>query len=144
MAIGSPGGGASAAAGAGVFADFDRSMFQRAVGNLVENALHHTPAGGTVVVSISVAGSDEGGTVAVSVADSGTGIAAEHLPHVFDRFYRADPARSSAHSRTGGNVGLGLAIVRGIVEMHGGAASIESEPGRGTRATLTFPRAAEA
>lgn len=121
----------------GVFADFHRSMFQRAVGNLVENALRHTPAGGEIVVSVS----GEGGTVAVSVADSGTGIPAEHLPHVFDRFYRADAARSSAHSRAGGNVGLGLAIVRGIVEMHGGTASIESEPGRGTRATLAFPLA---
>jgi two-component system heavy metal sensor histidine kinase CusS len=80
------------------------------------------------------AGRDRRG-VRVEVADTGCGIAAEHLGHVFDRFYRADRARSAR----GGGVGLGLAIVKGIVELHGGAVEIDSAVGRGTRVALVFP-----
>jgi signal transduction histidine kinase len=69
------------------------------------------------------------------VADTGCGIPPAHLPHVFDRFYRADQVRSSS----AGNVGLGLAIVRSIVELHGGSVQIASEVGRGTRVTMSFP-----
>lgn len=117
---------------AGVAANLDRTLFQRAVGNLVANALAHTPAGGMVTL---VAASEEG-TIAVEVADTGHGIPAEHLPHIFDRFYRADSARQAGSGR----VGLGLAIVKAIAALHGGAASVRSEPGRGTRVRLMFPR----
>jgi two-component system heavy metal sensor histidine kinase CusS len=112
-------------------AHLDRALLQRAVGNLVANAIHHTPAGGSVTLS-AVA---KDGEVRVEVADTGRGVATEHLPHMFDRFYRADPARTSA----AGHVGLGLAIVKGIAELHGGRVAVESEPGRGMRVTLHFP-----
>jgi two-component system heavy metal sensor histidine kinase CusS len=115
-----------------VLADLDRPLFQRAIGNLVANALAHTPPGGSVTLTAS--GDDTSTTV--EVADTGCGIPAADVPHVFDRFYRADHARSSRN----GNVGLGLAIVRGIVELHGGSVDIASQIGRGTRVTLTFPR----
>ena len=112
-------------------ADFfaDEMLFGRALSNLLENALHHTPAGGSIVISIA----NRGAHSELSVKDTGSGIAAEHLPRVFDRFYRADSARSSE------GVGLGLALVKSIMDLHGGSAQIESEPGRGTTVTLTFP-----
>jgi signal transduction histidine kinase len=102
----------------------DIGMMERAITNLVENALHHTPAGGSVRVVLSRGE----GSVGVEVRDTGAGIAAEDLPRVFDRFYRggAEPDRS------GSGVGLGLAIARGIVELHGGELAVESVPGRGT------------
>jgi two-component system heavy metal sensor histidine kinase CusS len=114
-----------------VMAQLNRPLFQRAVGNLVANALAHTPAGGTVGLSAG----RRGGEVWVEVADDGCGIDAVHLPHLFDRFYRADPSRSSA----GGRVGLGLAIVKSIAELHGGSVSVASGPGQGTRVTLHLP-----
>jgi two-component system heavy metal sensor histidine kinase CusS len=114
-------------------AEVNRPLLQRAVGNLVENALAHTPAGGAVTLTAV----REARGVRVEVADSGCGIPAEHLGHVFDRFYRADRARSAK----GGGVGLGLAIVKGIVELHGGAVAIDSAVGRGTRVALVFPAA---
>jgi len=101
-------------------------LFSRAVNNLVENAIHHTPAGGSITISTADS--------TVSVKDTGRGIAPEHLPRVFDRFYRADPSRSSE------GVGLGLALVKSIMDLHGGSAQIESTPGRGTTVTLGFPR----
>jgi len=107
----------------------DEMLFERAVNNLVENAVRHTPAGGSI--EITVANRDANSEV--SVKDNGSGIAAEHLPRVFDRFYRADSARSSE------GVGLGLALVKSIMDLHGGTAVIESEVGRGTTVTLTFP-----
>ncbi len=107
----------------------DEMLFERAVNNLVENAVRHTPAGGSI--EITVANRDANSEV--SVKDNGAGIPAEHLPRVFDRFYRADSARSSE------GVGLGLALVKSIMDLHGGAAGIESQPGRGTTATLSFP-----
>jgi two-component system heavy metal sensor histidine kinase CusS len=115
-----------------VYADMDRSLFQRAVGNLVANALAHTPPGGTVTLTAT----SDATSTRVEVVDTGCGIPAAHLPHVFDRFYRADHTRSS----TNGSVGLGLAIVRSITELHGGAVEITSEVGRGTRVALIFPR----
>jgi two-component system heavy metal sensor histidine kinase CusS len=118
----------------GVEAGVDRTLFQRAAGNLVENALAHTSSGGTVTLSAT----RENGKVQVEVADTGCGIPPEHLPHVFDRLYRVDRSRTAA---TGGS-GLGLAIVKSIAELHGGTASIASEPGKGTRVTLVFPRGA--
>jgi two-component system heavy metal sensor histidine kinase CusS len=112
---------------ADVFAD--PILFNRAISNLVDNALRFTAEGGKI--QISIATSD--GSTEVSVRDSGSGIAAEHLPHVFDRFYRGDKSRSSA------GTGLGLSLVKSIVDLHHGSVSIESESDRGTTVTLTFP-----
>jgi len=110
----------------------DPVLFRRAVGNLVSNAVAHTPSGETVVIS---AVQDDSAT-RVEVADTGIGIAPEHLPHVFDRFYRVERARV----RGPGCVGLGLSIVKVIMDLHQGSAEIASEPGRGTRVILVFPR----
>jgi two-component system heavy metal sensor histidine kinase CusS len=119
------------AAPAGVTANLSRALFQRAVGNLVANALAHTPSGGCV----SVLADRDKNSIRVEVTDDGHGIDAVHLPHLFERFYRADPSRSSA----GGRVGLGLAIVKSIVELHGGSVELASETSKGTRVTLRFP-----
>ena len=107
----------------------DPILFNRAVGNLIDNALRFTPDGGSIRISIRNA---ENATE-ISITDTGSGIAPEHLPRVFDRFYRADPSRSSA------GTGLGLALVRSIVDLHGGRAMIQSGLGGGTTVTLTFP-----
>jgi two-component system heavy metal sensor histidine kinase CusS len=115
-------------------ADLDRTLLQRAVGNLLENSLAHTEKGG----SITIAAAREDGKVRIDVADTGCGIAAEHLPRVFDRLYRVDRSRTAA---TGG-AGLGLAMVKSIAELHGGTASISSEAGKGTRVTLLLPATA--
>jgi two-component system heavy metal sensor histidine kinase CusS len=114
-----------------ISADLDRTLFQRAVGNLIENALAHTPRGGTV----EIATANEGGMVRIEVTDTGCGIPEKHLPQLFDRFYRVDQARS----KNAGGVGLGLAIVKSIATLHGGSVHVESEVGRGTRARLVFP-----
>jgi len=108
----------------------DEMLFSRALNNLVENAIRHTPPGGSIEISIA----NRGSHAEVSVKDTGAGIAAEHLPRVFDRFYQADSARSSD------GVGLGLALVKSIMDLHGGSAQIESEPGHGTTVTLSFPK----
>ena len=107
----------------------DEMLFERAVNNLVENAVRHTAAGGSIEITVA----NRDASSEVSVKDNGSGIAAEHLPRVFDRFYRADPARSSE------GVGLGLSLVKSIMDLHGGSPRIESEPGRGTTVTLSFP-----
>jgi two-component system, OmpR family, heavy metal sensor histidine kinase CusS len=107
----------------------DPALFNRAVGNLIDNALRFTTDGGKIHISIGT----RGGRTEVSVRDTGSGIAPEHLPRVFDRFYRGDASRSSA------GTGLGLALVKSIVDLHGGSASIESEVGRGTIVLVTFP-----
>jgi two-component system heavy metal sensor histidine kinase CusS len=118
-------------ASSGVIAEMERTLLQRAVGNLVANALAHTPAGGTVTMTAEA----EGDKVRMEVVDTGRGIAPEHLPHVFDRFYRADPSRTNA----GGNVGLGLALVKGIAVLHGGTVAIASTFGKGTRVGFVVP-----
>lgn len=112
-------------------APLDRTLFQQAVGNLVSNAIAHTPSGGTVQIAARANDS----WLLLSVTDTGCGIAPEHLPHVFERFYRVDRARSGS----GHNVGLGLALVKCIVDGHGGKVEIDSEVKRGTKVTLTFP-----
>jgi signal transduction histidine kinase len=99
--------------------------------NLFDNALRHTPRGGR----IRVATARSGGDTVVRVSDTGSGIAAEHLPRIFERFYRVDPGRS----RQEGGTGLGLAIVKHLVEAHGGRVEAESELGRGTTILLYFP-----
>lgn len=109
----------------------DRVLFQRAVSNLVTNAIAHTSASGAVSIEAYLANGD----LMVEVADTGEGIPEHARERVFDRFYRVDQARSS----TSGRVGLGLPITRSIVDLHGGAITLTSEVGRGTRVTLTFP-----
>jgi two-component system heavy metal sensor histidine kinase CusS len=118
--------------------DGDPVLFRRAIGNLLANALRHTPAHG--VVSITLSPPDRQGVVLVSVRDTGEGIAPEHLPRVFDRFNRAGPARA----QTRGGSGLGLAIVQSIMRLHGGGASVQSVPGQGTTVLLKFPPEAAA
>jgi two-component system phosphate regulon sensor histidine kinase PhoR len=109
----------------------DRDRLRGVLENLVENALKYTGAGGHV--SISARG--EGGDVVFEVADDGPGIAAPHLPRVFERFYRVDKARS----RELGGTGLGLSIVKHLAESLGGTVSVASEPGRGSRFTVRLP-----
>jgi two-component system heavy metal sensor histidine kinase CusS len=111
-----------------VVAELDRMLMQRAVDNLISNAVAHTPRGG----SVELAARTEAASVRIDVADTGVGIPAEALPRVFDRFFRVDPSRSQAS----GGTGLGLAIVQGIVSLHGGSAEISSRPGLGTTVTL--------
>lgn len=122
---------------------FDRTLLQRALGNLVSNALRHTPTGGKITLSarnvpgaLRVPSSSDDSCLQIEVADTGTGIAPEHLPHVFDRFYRADATRNPG---TEGNVGLGLAIVKKIAELHGGSVAIDGKLGSGTTVTLSLP-----
>ncbi|GHI10017.1 kinase [Streptomyces cellostaticus] len=114
----------------------DPVRMRQALGNLVSNALRHTPADGTVTLTAR----RDGEEVVLTVADTGTGIAPEDLPHVFDRFWRAEKSRSR---RTGGS-GLGLPIVRHLVAAHGGTAEAASEPGEGAVFTLRLPAAAPA
>jgi two-component system heavy metal sensor histidine kinase CusS len=120
-------------AGEPVLANLDRTLIQRAVGNLVSNAVAHTPAGGAVAIKTH----SEAGSLWIEVADTGVGIPPEALPRVFDRFFRVDPSRSKAS----GGTGLGLSIVQGIMQLHGGSVEIASTPGAGTRVTLRFPNA---
>ncbi len=109
----------------------DAQRIGQVLRNLIENALAHTPAGGEITIFARRVGAH----VEVSVRDTGTGIAPEHLPYVFERFYRADPSRA----RSTGGAGLGLTIVKKLVEAHGGEARVESEPGKGSTFTFTLP-----
>ncbi len=109
----------------------DRDLYQRALANILENGLKNTPGGGEIVLTLRTGDS----FVEVTVADTGCGIASEHLPRVFDRFYRADPARE----HDSGSMGLGLALVRSIMTLHQGSVEIRSEIGRGTTVRLRFP-----
>jgi two-component system OmpR family sensor kinase len=107
------------------------------VRNLVENAVRHTPADGTVTLSAE----QRNGRSCIRVSDTGEGIAPEHLPHLTERFYRADAARARSGQGSKGGTGLGLAIVRTLVEAQQGSLELESEPGRGTTATVWLPSA---
>jgi len=98
---------------------------------LVDNALKYTPGGGRVTISGSADGSD----VTISVADTGAGISPDDLPHVFERFWRADKVRS----RESGGTGLGLTIAKQIAELHGAQLGVESEIGRGSTFSARFP-----
>ena len=110
----------------------DPILFRRAVSNLLSNALHYTPCGGIVTLSVSTA---EDYASIVRVSDTGVGMAPEHLPKIFDRFYRVDPAR--AQDTPG--MGLGLALVKSILDLHGGMVTVQSVPHQGTTVTLKFP-----
>jgi signal transduction histidine kinase len=116
--------------------DVDPERVGQVLRNLLNNAVAHTPQGGEVAVAAR-SGDRE---VAVSVRDTGTGIAAEHLPYVFDRFYRADKSRA----RQTGGAGLGLAIAKQLVIAHGGSIKVESAPEQGTTFTFTLPAAQNA
>ncbi len=114
-----------------VIAQLDRTLLQRAVGNLVSNALAHTPPGKSIVLGTSV----EPAAVRIEVSDAGVGIPPEALSRVFDRFFRVDESRSQAS----GGTGLGLAIVQSIMLLHGGNVEIASKVGQGTQVTLRLP-----
>jgi len=129
-----------------VIAEVDRTLLQRAVGNLVSNALAHTPPGGAVMLGTGVDpaavdpknkdfSSPNFSTIHIEVSDTGVGIPPEALPRVFDRFFRVDSSRSQAS----GGTGLGLAIVQSIAVLHGGNVEISSQPGQGTRVILHMP-----
>ena len=110
----------------------DRQRLSQVMGNLLDNALRHTASGGHVILATSSPGAD----VVFTVTDDGDGIAAEHLPHVFERFYRVDSARDRGH----GGSGIGLAIAKALTEAHGGQVSVASRgPGYGTTFTVTVP-----
>jgi two-component system OmpR family sensor kinase len=110
----------------------DRARLAQCLQNLLNNAIHHTPRGGEITVELTY-GAEQ---VQLRVRDTGRGIAAEHLPHILDRFYRADPARG----RDTGGTGLGLAIVRAIVEAHGGKVTAASKGiGQGSTFTIQLP-----
>jgi signal transduction histidine kinase len=113
-------------------ARIDVAKMQRVLNNLVENALRHTPAGG----HIELTARETGEAACIELKDTGAGIAPGDLPHVFERFYRGDPARQ----RVGAGAGLGLAIVRGFVEAHGGTVWVDSFQGQGATFTLMLPR----
>jgi two-component system, OmpR family, heavy metal sensor histidine kinase CusS len=113
----------------------DPDQLRRLTFNLLDNAIKFTPVGGTIRIGLE----RSEGQACLSIADSGVGIPAEHIPHLFDRFYRVDPARGQETEGTG----LGLAICRSIAEAHGGQVRIESVVGRGTRATFVMPASAD-
>ena len=110
-----------------IYADPD--LFDRAIGNLLDNALRFTPQNGSIHIAVSRHHTD----FEVTVNDNGCGIAAEHLPRVFDRFYRAEPSRASD------GAGLGLALVKSILDLHGGSTTIQSQVAHGTTVKLIFP-----
>lgn len=109
----------------------DAARLRQVLQNLLANALRHTPAGG----SITVKAATHHQVVDLTVRDTGEGIPSEHLPHIFDRFYRTDPARG----RDRGGAGLGLAIARAIIEAHGGTIQAASLPGQGTQFMIQLP-----
>lgn len=116
-----------------ICADLDR--LQQVLLNLVDNALKYTPLEGLVELQTRLTSTN---TVELIIRDTGQGIAPEELPHVFDRFYRADPSRSRSSMQVGGS-GLGLAIAKELVEAQGGTIGISSSPGHGTSVTIRFP-----
>lgn len=110
----------------------DRDRLKQVLLNLVANALDHTPPGGSVVMSLACLGEQ----ARVEVQDTGVGIAEEELPHIFERFYRADRSRKR---RDGGGAGLGLSIAYWIARSHQGDLKVQSEPGVGTTFSLWLP-----
>ncbi len=121
----------------GVWVTADRDRLEQVLTNLIDNALKYTPAGGRVEVSVT----RDHGDVAVAVSDTGRGIRPEDVPHVFERFYRADRSRTRGPSigAASGGTGLGLAIAKHIVEAHGGRIGVRSQLDEGTTFTFTLP-----
>ena len=110
----------------------DPDLFQRVIGNLLTNALHYTPDGGTITFLID---SSQDLGIDITCRDSGAGIPPEHLPKIFDRFYRVNPSRNTKTEGTG----LGMAIVKSIIDLHGGSITVQSVVGEGTAVHLFFP-----
>ena len=111
----------------------DPTRIRQVISNLVENAITHTPNGGRVDVIVKL--NADGDAAVIRISDSGIGIPAEDLPHIFDRFYRVDPSRQ----RSTGGAGLGLTIVKRLVEIHGGQIKVNSDQGSGTTFTICIP-----
>jgi signal transduction histidine kinase len=109
----------------------DESRLAQVFNNLMDNALKHNQSGGTVTLSAR----HEGSSVVLGVADTGPGIPPEHLPHIFERFYRVDKGRG----RDAGGTGLGLSIVKHIVARHGGTVEAKSRVGQGTTVVVRLP-----
>ncbi|HEY4725343.1 MAG TPA: ATP-binding protein, partial [Actinomycetota bacterium] len=118
----------------------DEQRLRQVLANLVNNALTHTPAGSPIEVRVGTSTLDGRPGVAVEVVDHGPGLAPEQAERVFERFYRADPARSPAD----GGSGLGLSIVAALVAVHGGTVAVDSVPGRGARFRVVLPLAPDA
>jgi len=114
-----------------IAADADRTLFQVAISNLLENAIHHTAEGGSIALKARV----NENVLSISVSDTGIGIPSDQLQRVFERFYRVDPAREHKN----GGAGLGLALVQTVARLHSGRTEIQSELGRGTCVTIHFP-----
>jgi signal transduction histidine kinase len=117
--------------GRSVYVEGDRSRLQQVIVNLIDNAIKYTPEGGEVNVSLHRGVS----TVVLEVSDNGVGIPPHALPHVFERFYRADKARS----RASGGAGLGLSIVKAICTAHGAKVEMFSQEGHGSRLNVELP-----
>jgi signal transduction histidine kinase len=119
----------TASAAPGLSLDADQNRLRQVMANLVDNAVKYTPAGG----SIALEGRAEERTLVIEVRDTGIGIPPGDLPRVWERLYRGDASRSER------GLGLGLSLVRAIVEAHGGRVGVRSEPGKGSTFTLVFP-----
>jgi two-component system sensor histidine kinase BaeS len=111
----------------------DAARLEQALQNLVANALRHTPEGG----QITLAAAGSGGGVSLTVRDTGSGVREDHLLHIFDRFYKGDASRTDPYSKSGS--GLGLSIVKAIVERHGGTVAAANNPGGGAEFTIALP-----
>lgn len=112
-----------------IFGEVDRTLVRQAIGILLDNAMKYTPAGGTITVSLQHANE----MATIEVADTGPGLATQHLSHLFERFYRVEEARTTH------GAGLGLAIARQIAEQHGGSIGVESTVGSGSTFTIRLP-----
>jgi signal transduction histidine kinase len=115
-----------------IYFNGDIRMIQRMFSNLLDNSIKYTPPGEKVEVALSETVSEG---VSISISDTGVGISLEELPHIFDRFYRADQSRSTA------GIGLGLSLSRAIARAHGGDITVTSVPGKGSSFTITLPKA---
>ena len=118
----------------------DEVRLRQVIGNLMSNALNHTPDGTPVSVRILAGPRQPAGSVVLEVADQGPGMSTEQAEHVFERFYRGDQART----RKAGGTGLGLAIVAALVAAHGGTVTLDTAPGQGATFRITLPLAPEA
>jgi signal transduction histidine kinase len=118
--------------------EVDPDRIAQVLGNLISNALRYTPPGGKILLSAKASSSDHADHITgvyLQVQDTGSGIAVNHLPHIFDRFYRADKSRHQEE----GESGLGLAIAKSLVEAHAGSIAVDSTPGIGTTFTILLP-----
>ncbi|MDP4154090.1 MAG: ATP-binding protein, partial [Bacillota bacterium] len=116
----------------GIIGDFEADKIKQIILNLFNNAVQHTdPEKGWIRLNLAASNQN----AALSIEDNGLGIDPEHLPHLFDRFYRADPSRTRQH----GGAGLGLAISKSIADAHGGRIDVDSQVGKGTVFRVSFP-----